>query len=351
VLSLKTLIDNANPDMARAMYRVVGILLQGISRNAFPLNEPALADFQAEIEDLRIRFGEVHEGEAAVALACGTVRSMEKYASSADQLVSAEARRMRESVALLTDSLLKASHGSKESARHLAKIRTDLETVPVMHDIVAINDKLRGCLGEICDEVEQQRRRHEEIQQDLTRAAKRDCDPADIDSATGLPGVSAAIHAIRSAIARGTAGHLLVFGVEHMQAINLRFGFKVGDEVLLMFGQNIARHLDPEDVLFRWRGTCFVAVSARPAPDLRVASEVAKIVATKLEYSGTIGSREVMLPVVGVGTTFNFSGQSAVDDVLLRLDNFALHPTTARDESRGFYAAKRPSGPTVPHKG
>jgi GGDEF domain-containing protein len=349
VLSLKTLIDNSNPDMTRAMFRVVGILLQSISRNAFSLNEPALADFQAEIEELRIRFGEVHEGEAAVALACSTARCMEMYASSAEQLISAEARRMRESIALLTDSLLKASHGSKESARHLASIRTELETVAVMHDIVAINHKLRGCLGEICDEVEQQRQRHEGIQQDLTRAIG--LDPADIDTATGLPGVSAAIQAIRSAIATGIAGHLLVFGVEHMQPINLRFGFKVGDEVLLLFGQNIARHLDPQDILFRWRGPCFVAVSARSAPDSRVASEVARIVATKLEYSGMFGAREVMLPVVGSGTILNFSAESAVDDVLLRLDNFALHPAPVRGEARGSYGAKTLSGPPLPHKG
>ena len=45
----------------------------------------------------------------------------------------------------------------------------------------------------------------------------------------------------------------------------------------------------------------------------------------------------------------NFSAQSAVNDVLLRLDNFAFHRTTARSSARGedhgFHSAKKLSGP------
>jgi dihydroxyacid dehydratase/phosphogluconate dehydratase len=54
-------------------------------------------------------------------------------------------------MALLTDSRLKASHGSTESARHLAGIRTELETVAAMHDIVAINDKLPRIASKLAD--------------------------------------------------------------------------------------------------------------------------------------------------------------------------------------------------------
>src|SRR5581483_4435156 len=162
-------------------------------------------------------------------------------------------------------------------AKSLKIIQGELESACRMDDLAAVNAKLRLCVKEICDEAERQSRRQSAIQNDLKDAVKLAPAASDVDAVTGLASVQSAIQAIHQSWESGEDTHLLAFGIERMQSINLRFGFHVGDQIMLLFAQHLAQHMDQADTLYRWRGPCFVAVSPRRVPVAMLTSIAAKV--------------------------------------------------------------------------
>jgi GGDEF domain-containing protein len=79
--------------------------------------------------------------------------------------------------------------------------------------------------------------------------------------------------------------------------INGRFGFPVGDRILMLFGQHIAQRLSKTDRLFRWRGPGFLAILDRTGPEISVRSELARMVSARLEPEIELAGRLVLLPV------------------------------------------------------
>jgi GGDEF domain-containing protein len=284
--------------------RTAAILLQGIARHAFPSSAEAVAELEAEMETFGTRFESVHDDDAAIQLACEAVEYLQSYRGSTERFIAEEGKQMRDALAQLAGSL------------NLLELSAELENAPATGDLVAWNAGLRHFVGRICNEVDGLRQRNHEILQDLDRAAK-----LDVDSGTGLPGVSSAVRAIRTALDRGLTRHIYAFRIENMEATNRRFGFKAGDRMLLHFAQYVAQRLGADDVLFRWRGPCFVAVSTAAAAD------VSRIVTARLEYSVTVGSRQVEVPIASSWNMVKLAPGSSMDEVLLRLDEFAIRGT------------------------
>jgi GGDEF domain-containing protein len=284
--------------------RTAAILLQGIAQHAFPSSAVALEQFESDMQALGTRFESVHDDDAAIRLACEAVECLQSYRASTESFIAEEGKQMREAMAQLTASL------------NLLSLSAELENASPTGDLAALNAGLRRFLGRICNEVDGLRQRNHEILQDLDRAAK-----LDVDSGTGLPGVSSAVRAIRTALERGLTRHIYAFRIENMEATNRRFGFKAGDQMLLHFAQYVAQRLGADDVLFRWRGPCFVAVSSAAAAD------VSRILTARLEYSITVASRQVEVPIAGSWNMVKLAPGSSMDEVLLRLDEFAIRGT------------------------
>lgn len=286
--------------------RIAGIILQGIARHAFPCPPAALAGFEAELETFSVRFENANDDHAALQLACEVVESLQTYAATTERFIVDQAQQLRDTVAHLAGSL---------------SLKAALEDAHSTGDLVALNAALRSFADRIGEEALEQRRRNAEILQDLDRAARMD-----VDAGTGLPGVSSAVRAVRAALDQGVTRQIYAFRLENIEATNRRFGLKAADRVLLYFAQYVAQRLGANDVLFRWRGPCFLAVSAGAGQAL-AASDVAKIVAARLEYSIEIGPRRVDVPVVGSWNMLTVTSKSSMDDVLLRLDEFAIRGT------------------------
>ena len=324
--------DNPERDLTAALRRVVSIVLEGVALNAFPYNQNAFSTFQDSIDRLRRGFDGATSDDAALMLAGQTIRCLEEYGNAAERFTTAQTEQMKKSFDLLTEALVKVSHSSVESVGNLRTIRTELENVSRMDDISAINRKLQICLVGICQEVERQSQIKSDVHTDLEKVAQIENVAGEIDAVTGLAGMQSARQAIRSALQSGVISHVYVFGVERMEAINIRFGFGVGDQILLLFAQQLAQRLPPGDVLFRWRGPCFVAVSQRDGPESTLASDAAKIAGSRLEHTVTVGQREIVLPIVGSWTMLKMSPQSRLEDVLHRVDEFAIHRVHTRTD-------------------
>jgi len=118
-----------------------------------------------------------------------------------------------------------------------------------------------------------------------------------VDSLSGLPLRVQAEHALDTAIQSGGHGFVVAFIIDRVHLINARFGYGVGDQILTLFRQHLAEHLEEGDQLFRWTGPVFLALIDRPSLPEGVRAEVKRVTSKKLETTVQIGSRFVLLPV------------------------------------------------------
>src|SRR5581483_8060164 len=129
-------------------------------------------------------------------LSVSVVRALEQWSLMAEKISAGQKEQMKNTIDLLSSSLIRVSHGSEKSAKSLKIIQGELESACRMDDLAAVNAKLRLCVKEICDEAERQSRRQSAIQNDLKDAVKLAPAASDVDAVTGLASVQSAIQAI-----------------------------------------------------------------------------------------------------------------------------------------------------------
>ena len=117
------------------------------------------------------------------------------------------------------------------------------------------------------------------------------------DPCTGLLNRYAAENAIAKAYEEGRQVYAAIFILHRLAALNKRFGYSVGDRLLLLQGQYLAQQLSPEDQLFRWLGPSFLALLRRPGSLDAVLSEVGRIGSNQFQTNVDLESRSVLIPV------------------------------------------------------
>ncbi len=232
---------------------------------------------------------------------------------------------MQSATLLLTESLSKTSDHIARSAGNLESIAGELEKIPEAGDLAEFSVLLQRCLTALRDEAVRHKTQHSAIQSDLARAGEKPHGSlTEIDPVTGLPGEIAGAKAVRDACARGDSSFAVAFAADRMQTLNLRYGFKAGDEILLVLAERIKQSLQPGDLLFRWRGPCFLLLLNRAMPESRVTVELNKTLGSKFTHMLTMGTREVVVQITGSWSTLPLSAQSDADDVLRRVDEFVV---------------------------
>lgn len=334
MLSLKAFIDHSALNMAEALRRSVLVLLETVELNAFPYGTDDLAAFQRKIEGLRHDFDKAHSTDKLLDLTGQAVRRIEEYGAAADAFVLKQRRQTRETITLLVHSLVEISQGSKDSVRNLERIGGDLEKVYSGVEIASLNERLRVCLDALASESKRQQRLQAGIDQQLARVSTLESGAAHTDVATGLAGVQAATQAIRASATTSVTSHVFAFGVDRMEAINMRFGFRSGDDILVLFAQHLAQRLNPGDTIFRWRGPCFVVLTGRQGSESSLAVEARRILGPRLEHSVKMGEREIVMPVTASWTMMTLLPESCPDEALRKLDEFAIHRGQPPGEGR-----------------
>jgi GGDEF domain-containing protein len=203
---------------------------------------------------------------------------------------------------------------------------------------------LQESLQVICEEAAEQERRSEQIADQIRdtmsrpeAAAVLSEAVADLDMVTGLPSFRAAEQAIRSAIEGRTSTYAALFCVERVEAINGRFGFSIGDRILMVLGQHLAQRLSKNDRLFRWRGPGFLALIDRSGPEISIRAEIARMVSARLEQQIELGGRSVLLPV---STSWMLTSlvDSSLEKISKKLDAFSAAQAGAAANQPGAAA-------------
>jgi GGDEF domain-containing protein len=90
---------------------------------------------------------------------------------------------------------------------------------------------------------------------------------------------------------------LAVVVINRVQAVNARFGYSVGDQMLAVTAQHFRKNLSARDRLYRWHGPAFIVLLDRAERIDHVRAEFRHFADTKLEKTVEIGSRTVLIPI------------------------------------------------------
>ncbi len=241
--------------------------------------------FQTCLREIVAKMEQSKNDAAMLVLTGEAIKSIETYNRGVQRSLGSQIKELQSITSLFTRSMLQISKGTAGSAAKLRHIERQIEKSSQTEDLRILKTQLEASLGVICEEAAAQERRSEEIAGQLRETMSRPesaavlCEAVgDLDMVTGLPNFRAAEQAIRAAIASRTSTYVVLFSVERLEVINGRFGFSVGDRILMLFGQHLAQRISQSDRLFRWRGPGFLAVIDRGGPEISIRAEIARMV-------------------------------------------------------------------------
>ena len=160
---------------------------------------------------------------------------------------------------MLSHSLLQVSHATKRSAQILRQVEEELGKASQLKDMRELRTKLGDCLTALCAEAEVQEARHVELRDRL--AVETDKTASQQDPLTGLGTLKIAEARMQEISGPCQQGFVIAFFLKNLEFINRRSGFPTGDDTLRRFAEYLRKNFKGSDLLFRWRGPCFVAVA------------------------------------------------------------------------------------------
>lgn len=320
MLSLKRFLDGSPEDTARD---VMELLLDGIASHMPVLDAGEFEYFQRSIQKLKAKIVESQDGRQGQILGASVVERVDSYSRGIEKLCRMESSELKSIVTLLTQSLLNISHASQASASTLKSVERELAQASELTDIRMIKAKIAESLETICEEAGKQASQAASVASELAATATRPLAITERDLITGLPTVDAAKASISDRAGKGLTSWAALLFIERMETINKRFGFKAGDQMMLLFSRHIAQQLTPEDELFRWRGPMFVAILERATPAFVVSAEVRRISTSRLDYAVTLGERDIFIPITSSFSVVPITPESDLNALIDSIDEFA----------------------------
>jgi GGDEF domain-containing protein len=329
VISLKRLLAFDEEAAATSHSRLVWLILEAVACHAVEVDPSEREAYQASLRNLVTRLEQSTTSAASLVLAGEAIKSIETYNRGVQRSLDSRIKELQSIVSMFTRSMLQVSKGSAASADKLHQIERQIEKASQTEDLRVLKVHLEQSLGTICEEAAEQELRSVQINDQIQSAMSRPEAAAvlseavgDLDMVTGLPSFRAAERAMRSAIAAGSSTYVVLLCVDRVEVINSRFGFAVGDRMLMQFGQHLAQRLSKTDRLFRWRGPGFLALLDRSGPEVSIRAEVARMVSSRLEQQIELGERSVLLPIA---SSWMLTGvaNSTVEKIMQKLDTFS----------------------------
>ncbi|HMD46294.1 MAG TPA: EAL domain-containing protein [Acidimicrobiales bacterium] len=153
------------------------------------------------------------------------------------------------------------------------------------------------------------------------------------DDLTGLPNRASLVEELARLLETPGARDqiaLLFFDVDHLEAVNERYGHQTGDELLRKVADILAAAVRPADTLARLAGDEF-AIICRGVDDAKAAERLAEKLAEAVSRPLILGIRTLRVTAsVGVA----ISDRSSTSDSLLSEADAALHHAKARGRAR-----------------
>ncbi len=310
MISLRSYLSR-DTEAETAYRRIIGLFLQGISLHSVEGDTADHARFRQDIEKcLAVLSPETPVSELLVVVG-GALRAMEEYNQRTSKFVRRQNTVLQKMVSMLTETIITIGSGSELSVSRLQSIEKSIESTQAVEDIQILKLRLSECLEAVRDEAERQKNDSQvalnamklelETSKDVAGAFRMQ---PDVDPATGLPGKSEAERAIRAAVESPQGKFLVVAVCSRVQAVNARFGYSVGDQVLAAFAEHFKKSLSVRDQIFRWQGPALVVLLERAERPERVRAEIRQFADIRVDKTLEVGQRTVMIPISATWAIF-----------------------------------------------
>ncbi len=327
MISIKRLLEGQRDAGDPAFFRLASLLLEAIAVHAVNCEAAPFAAFRDEVRNIRLEVEQAESTAHALLLSGEAVHSMEVYNRGVEVFIRNQGQEFRQILRMLSHSLLEVSQASDAASAKLRQIEKEIEGVSRLEELVVIREKLNESLRALAEENSRQRKRAAALADHLRGQLTSVCSQAErhLDPVTGLPDGAAAVAEIEALLAGGPgekAAYVAVFRLERLDAINSRYGYAVGDRILLACAQHLAQHLAGADKLHRWRGPALLAILQRPVRLHDVRVEVSRIASTRHEELIEMNNRSVLLPLSCTAITIPLEEHSSSESVVQTIEGF-----------------------------
>jgi len=303
MISLKSYLrgDGGTDDTYR---HVIDVLLQGIALHAVQGEDAVYARFQADLERLaNTLMSDAKPAELLVASG-ELIHTLENYNRSTTDFIRRQNSELQNMVSMLTQTVIKVAANSDTSVAKLQDIEKALAQVHMLEDIKLLKMRLSECLNTVRAEAERQKTDGQaaiaKLEDELTASRERVGTVVvakDVDTVSGLPSKREAERALRAVADSPDGKYVIVVVVNRVNAVNARFGYEVGDKILIRCAERFRSGLTADDQLFRWQGPSFLAILSRNSRIDTVRSEIRHLADSQLDQTIEVGNRTVLIPV------------------------------------------------------
>jgi GGDEF domain-containing protein len=315
-----------------AYERMAQLLLQAIGLHAVEGDRSDYDGFRAAVADLQTSLAE-DPSPANILVSTGSaVKALQDYNRRTSNFIRARGIELQSIVGMLTQAMSQISTGSEVSIHRLHDLEKQIEHASMVEDMRTLKTRLSECLETIQTETVRQRDDSKRVVADLDQGLRKAQEPqivrpvGEADSLTGIPMRPQAEQAMRTACADGVHTYAALFLLDRIQAISSRFGFALGDQVILFFLQHLSQGLRADDQIFRWGPGAFLALLPRKEAAAQVRSELGKFLSRRMEQSFAVADRSVVVPIGSTWVVVPLF-ESGVNEVVHKLEVFASAAT------------------------
>jgi diguanylate cyclase (GGDEF)-like protein len=310
VISIKKFLATENA-AEPALRHGIRLLIQGIAQHAIPGDTLDGVRFRESLQKISDALTEHTPPDEILVHTESVLKALEEYNRRTARTQALHATELHLMVTMLTSTVSAISTSGDVNVKRLGEIEKRVVSTSQLDDVRVIKGRLSDCLADIRSEVDRQRQDQRATIQQLNDGldAARKTSPnlfagPSTDPITGLARRAEAEIALAEAGQADAPAFAVVLVLDRLQALNLKFGREVGDEVLGEFARMIEKKLPYGDQLFRWGGPSLLAILHRRSSIERVRSEIAQMVDIKLEHNIETPSRSIMIPIAARWAVF-----------------------------------------------
>ncbi len=324
MISIKRYLDFSSHESYQHM---LALLVETVTHTPVEVDLAECERFQHELADIQGHFPPNAGSQDLFTAAEAVVQAVERHNRLIDGMIRGQGSELQHMIAMLTFTLSSISSAGDTSVKNLDLIASQLKHASALHDIKEIRRRMEQCLTDLRQEaVRQKTEGHSNIhvlRQGLSSARQRLAAhglDANLDLVTGFAGRSAAEKALLELVERREPRYVLAVVLSRLQAVNVRFGDGVGDEVLREFAARVAAALCTDAQFYRWSGPTVLGILKRYQPLHVVQAEISQVLDIPIMKSLSGGKQNAFITLSPTWVVIPAS--QLANDIISRIDNF-----------------------------
>jgi GGDEF domain-containing protein len=281
MISLKRYLDSS---AGETYQRMLQLLADTAAQHPVDIDHRQCEGFKSEITRIQERFSAEANSEQLLVAAGTITQALATYNQAVSNFVRHQGAELQNMISMLTATIMSLGSASERSAKSLGAIEVQLKRASAVDDIRALRLRLEECLNQVRDEAARQRTETQvsidSLKHELASSQHRlehHGISSTTDPVTGLASRSAAEVAIHDAANAADTRYVMVAVLGKMQAINSRFGYAVGDELLCEFAARVVGRLCNHSHFYRWSGPSIIGVLQRTEPLHVIRTEISRV--------------------------------------------------------------------------